>query len=116
MCSLTYLSLAVASSVGTLASDIGISHAATYAYKQIGRMALLTPDSSASLPLLFRGTFPSLMKALLKSRIIAKSPLGNASDVRALRNAKTKFETKGYEESTSPSCSSLHTGCGRRGV
>ena len=79
-----------------LDTDIGISHAATYAYKQIGCMALLKPDSSVSLPLVFRDTFPALMKALLKSRTIAKSPLGNASDVRALRNAKTKFETKGY--------------------
>ena len=59
-------------------------------------MKLLRPDSSVSLPLVFRDAFPALMKALLKSRIIAKSPLGNASDVRALRNAKANFETKGY--------------------
>ena len=42
--------------------------------------------------------FLKLMKTLLLSRTIAKSPLSNASDIRALHAAKVKFETKGYEE------------------
>ena len=100
-----------------LDTDIGISHAATYAYKQLGNMMLLMPDSSVSLPLVFRGAFPALMKALLKSRIIAKSPLGNASDVRALHGMpRPTSRPRGTGESTSPSFSSSHTGCGRRGV
>ena len=37
-----------------------------------------------------------LMKALLLSRVIAKSPLSNANDIRGLRRAKDAFETKGY--------------------
>ena len=84
---------------GVVGSDTGIdiTHAATYACKQIGRRGLLKPDSSASLPLVFRDTFPFLMKALLKPRVIVKSPLSNASDVRALRNAKIKFETDGHK-------------------
>ena len=36
------------------------------------------------------------MKALLKSRVIAKSPLKNASDIRGLYSAKVKLEAKEY--------------------
>ena len=42
--------------------------------------------------------FLRLMKALLKSQVIAKSPLKNASDIRGLDNAKVKLEAKGYTE------------------
>ena len=65
---------------------------------------LLRPDTDVELPLVFPNPkdkalyFPKLMKALLRSRVIAKSPLSNASDIRALHAAKAKFETKGYEE------------------
>ena len=38
-----------------------------------------------------------LMKALLRSRIIAKAPLSNASGVRRLSKAKVAFEENGYE-------------------
>ena len=40
--------------------------------------------------------FLELMKALLKSRVIAKSPLKNASDIRGLYSAKVKLEAKEY--------------------
>ena len=40
--------------------------------------------------------FLKLMKALLKSRVIAKSPLKNASDIRGLYRAKVTLEAKGY--------------------
>ena len=42
--------------------------------------------------------FLRLMKALLKSGVIAKSPLKNSPDIRGLHNAKVKLEAKGYTE------------------
>ena len=36
------------------------------------------------------------MKALLLSRVIAKAPLKNASDIRGLSRAKAAFADKGY--------------------
>ena len=77
--------------------DIGIKHAASWAYKKLGDKKLLKPDSSVVLSLVFKDTFLPLMKALLRSRVIAKSPLSNASDIRRLRRAKDAFEAKGYE-------------------
>ena len=38
------------------------------------------------------------MKALLLSRVIAKSPLSNASDIRGLQKARVVFVEKGYED------------------
>ena len=40
--------------------------------------------------------FLKLMKALLKSRVIAKSPLKNASDIRGLYHSEAALEAKGY--------------------
>ena len=37
------------------------------------------------------------MKALLLSRVIAKSPLKNANDIHALKEPMIAFETKGYK-------------------
>ena len=57
-------------------------------------------------PLEFDGGFPqtkamatyfvALMKALVKSGVIAKTPLKNASDIRALYRAKVDLEAKGF--------------------
>ena len=88
--------------------EIGISYVASNSYSKLN--GLLRPDKSVSLPLQFYGDtdeakakakaayFLELMKALLRSRIIAKSPLKNASDIRALQKLKVAFEAnKGYE-------------------
>jgi hypothetical protein len=58
---------------------------------------MLNKVPSADQPLVFKGNFLPLMKALLVSRVIAKAPLGNANDIRGLRKAKVAFEKKGYE-------------------
>ena len=71
--------------------------AASWAYKKLGDQKLLKPDSSVVLPLGFHVTFLPLMKALLRSRVIAKAPLSNASDVRRLSKAMVAFEENGYE-------------------
>ena len=67
------------------------------AYKKLGDKKLLKPDSSVVRPLVFKGTFLPLMKALLLSRVIAKAPLVNANDIRGLLHAKVEFEAKGHE-------------------
>ena len=77
--------------------DSGISHAASAAYEKLDEQKLLTPDASVVLPLVFKNTFLPLMKALLLSRVIAKAPLKNASDIRALHAAKVAFQDKGYQ-------------------
>ena len=77
--------------------DIGIKHAAAWAYSELNEQKLLKPDSSIVRPLVFKGTFLPLMLALLRSRVIAKSLLGNASDIRGLRRAKGAFEANVYE-------------------
>ena len=83
----------------------GISHAASEAYGKISTIrGLLRPDTSATLPLQFAEAedkaqyFLKLMRALLLGRVIAKAPLKNASDIRALHAAKVKFEAKGYDD------------------
>ena len=75
----------------------GIIHAASWAYKKLGEKKMLNQDSSVVPPLVFKGTFLPLMKALLISRVIAKAPLGDANDIRGLVRAKVEFEAKGYE-------------------
>ena len=40
--------------------------------------------------------FLQLMKALVRSGVIAKTPLKNASDIRALYGAKVEIEAKGF--------------------
>ena len=65
----------------------------------------LTPVSR-KVPLEFDGAFPQtkakatyfvqLMKALVRSGVIAKTPLTNASDIRALYGAKVNLEAKGF--------------------
>ena len=84
----------------------GITSASTMGYRKLG--GLLKPDSSVSVPFQFTASgrvaadkmkaeyFLRLMKALLKSRVIAKSPLKNASDIRGLYRAKVTLEAKGY--------------------
>ena len=74
----------------------GIAHAASWVYIQLNVRKLLKPDFSVVLPLVFKGTFLPLMKALLLFRVIAKAPLSSANDIRGLRRAKDAFETKGY--------------------
>ena len=74
----------------------GIAHAASWICMQLNVRKLLKPDSSVVLPLVFKGTFLPLMKALLLSRVIAKAPLSSANDIRGLRRAKDALETKGY--------------------
>ena len=76
---------------------IGIKHAASWAYKKLGDRKLPKPNSSVVLPLVFKDMFLPLMKALLRSRVIAKSPLSNASGVRRLSKANAAFEENGYE-------------------
>ena len=76
----------------------GIAHAASWAYKKLGEKKMLNKDSSVVPPLVFKGTFLPLMKALLVSRVIAKAPLCNANDIRGLRKAKVAFEAKGYKD------------------
>ena len=80
----------------------GITSASTKGYRKLG--GLLKPDSSVSVPFQFTATgrvaadkmkaeyFLRLMKALLKSRVIAKSPLKNASDIRGLYRAKVTLD------------------------
>ena len=84
----------------------GITSASTMGYRKLD--GLLKPDSSVSVPFQFTASglaatdkmkaeyFLRLMKALLKSRVIAKSPLKNASDIRGLYRAKVTLEAKGY--------------------
>ena len=68
------------------------------AYKKLGNnKKMLKPDSSVVLPLVFKGKFLPLMKALLLSRVIAEAPLCNANGIRGLLHAKVAFEAKGYE-------------------
>ena len=80
-------------SIGDL--GIGIKHSASWAYKKLGDKKLLKPDSSVVLPLNFTDTFLPLMKALLRSRIIAKAPLSNASDVRRLSTEQGEGRVRG---------------------
>ena len=77
--------------------DIGIAHAASWAYEKLGDKNMLNLDSSVVLPLDFKGKFLPLMKALLISRVIAKAPLCNANAIRGLSRAKDAFEAKGYK-------------------
>ena len=74
----------------------GIAHAASWAYEKLGNK--LNQDSSVVLPLVFKGKFLPLMKALLVSRVIAKAPLCNANDIRGLSRAKVIFEAKYKDE------------------
>ena len=69
----------------------GIAHAASWAYKQLGGKKLNKDSrSSAVQPLVFKGKFLPLMKALLVSRVIAKAPLCNANDIRGLLVQRTR--------------------------
>ena len=84
----------------------GITHASTHGYRNLN--GLLKLDTSIEVPFQFTASglaatdkmraeyFLQLMKALLKSRVTAKSPLKNASDIRGLCRAKVALEAKGY--------------------
>ena len=82
-------------------NDGGIAHASTSAYGML--KGKLKPETSVVLPLHFTDDkakaayFLKLMKALVLGRIIAKLPLGNANDIRALQKSMTAFQDKGYE-------------------
>ena len=75
----------------------GIAHAASWAYEQLGKKSSTRTAVRRPAPLVFKDKFLPLMKALLLSRVIAKSPLCNANDIRGLSRAKDAFEAKGYE-------------------
>ena len=77
--------------------DSGISHAASAAYEKLAALGIVRPSSFIALPPIFKDSFLPLVKALLLSRVIVKSPLSNASDIRALQKAKVAFEGSGYE-------------------
>ena len=78
----------------------GIAHASSDAYYKL--KGELTPDTSVELPPVFHDDthkaqwFLRLMKALLLSRVIAKSPLENATDIYALKEPMIAFKDKGY--------------------
>ena len=83
--------------------EVGITHSSLAAYNKLN--VFLTPVSRTR-PLEFDGEFPqtkakatyfvALMKALVQSGVIAKTPLKNASDSRALYGAKVDLEAKGF--------------------
>ena len=92
---------------------VGIAHAPFNAYDKLH--GSLNPDTSVTVPLespvathlcgpvatKARNVakvkyFLQLMKTLLRSHVIVKSPLKNASDIRALCGAKAEIEAKGY--------------------
>ena len=83
--------------------EVGITHSSLAAYNKLN--VSLTPVLRKT-PLEFDGAFPqtkakatyfvALMKALVKSGVIAKTPLKNASDIRALYSAKVNLEAKGF--------------------
>ena len=88
--------------------DIGIEHAAPWAYDKLSNW--LKPTFRAREvanspfgflawmgPVEYSDWFVDFMKALLVSRIIEKAPLSNANDIRGLCRAKDAFEAKGYE-------------------
>ena len=56
--------------------------------------------------------FLRLMKALLKSQVIAKSPLKNAPDIRGLYNAKLSSRRRGILRGGCLVCSSPRIGSG----
>ena len=75
----------------------GIAHASSGAYSMLkGKLKPVSPpqlpDDTARAQWFLR-----LMKALLLSRVIAKSPLENANDIGGLSRAKDAFEAKGYK-------------------
>ena len=79
----------------------GIAHASSGAYAKLeGKLKL---DTSVVLPLQFPDDtakaqwFLRLMKALLLSRVIAKTPLKNANDIHALEKSMNAFKDRGYE-------------------
>ena len=85
----------------------GVTHASTMGFRKLD--GLLKPNSAVQVPFQFTASglaatdkmraeyFLQLMKALLKSRVIAKSPLKNAPDIRGLYRAKVVLEAaKGY--------------------
>ena len=79
----------------------GIAHAPSGAYAKL--KGKLKPDTSVELPLQFPHDdakakwFLRPMKALLKSRIIAKSPLKNANGIHALEKSMNAFKAKGHK-------------------
>jgi len=78
----------------------GIAHASKSAYVKLE--GKLKPDTSVG-PLQFNDDtakaqwFLKLMKALLLSRVIAKTPLKYASDIHALEKSMNAFKDKGYK-------------------
>ena len=75
----------------------GIANASSGAYAKLkGKLTPVLPppfpDDTARAQ-----WFPMLMKALLLSRVIAKTPLKNANDIRALEKPMSAFKAKGYE-------------------
>ena len=83
--------------------EVGIAHSSLAAYKKLN--VSLTPVPRTR-PLEFGGEFPqtkekatyfvALMKALIQSRVIAKTPFKNAPDIRSLYGAKVDLEKKGF--------------------
>ena len=84
--------------------EVGIEHSSLAAYDKLH--SSLTSISMKT-PLEFAGAFlertkakatyfVKLMKALVLSRVVAKTPLKNASDIRALYDAKVNLEAKGF--------------------
>ena len=76
----------------------GIAHAPSGAYAKLEGNKLTPvlppqfPDDTAKAQ-----WFLMLMKALLLSRVIAKTPLKNANDIHALEESMIAFKTKGYK-------------------
>ena len=84
--------------------EVGIEHSSLAAYN---KLHLSLTSISRKTPLEFAGAFSvrtkakatyfaALMKALILSRVIAKTPLKNASDIRALYGAKVNLKAKGF--------------------
>ena len=75
----------------------GIAHASSGAYVKLkGKLTPARPppfpDDTAKAQWFLR-----LMKALLLSRVIAKTPLKNANDIHALEESMNAFKDKGYD-------------------
>ena len=76
----------------------GISLASKGAYVKIkGLRVEDKPRTLLTRPAFNRAYFVELAVALLKSRVIAKSPLANASDIRALIYARRKLEATRFD-------------------
>jgi hypothetical protein len=88
--------------------EVGITYASLTAYN---KLHVSLTSVARKVPLEFDGAFSfqtkakakyflQLMKALVRSGVIAKTPLKNASDIRALYGAKVEIEAKGFHDGT----------------